>query len=217
MIVDPNISGYIRSLEPDLPEYLDRIEKYGRDHAVPLLRKEEQSLLRYVIKGLKPKKILEIGTAIGFSALFMAQNAEGLESLDSIEKDIERYNLADENIKKTNFCDIIHLFAGDAAEVLDELLQKGNKYDLVFLDAAKAQYGIYYPMIREMLNNGGVLLTDNVLQEGSVASSKFSVTRRNRTIHIRMREFIETVMSDKMFESVIIPLGDGMLCSRKVN
>ena len=216
MILDPDISGYIRSFEPDLPDYLEKIENEGRKNGVPLIRKEGQSLLRYAVAAENPSSILEIGTAIGFSAVFMAYFAKNCNLLTSIEKDHERYISAVENIKNTNFNDIMELLEGDASEILEKLCDEGRKYDFVFLDAAKAQYPVYFESIQKLLNTGGTVLTDNVLQEGSVAGSKFSVTRRDRTIHMRMREFVEKVMKNDDFVSVLVPLGDGMLLCRKV-
>lgn len=216
MIIDENVCGFIRSFEPDLEECLSAIEKKSLIDGVPIIRKEAQSLLRFLIKLSAPKRILEIGTAVGFSACLMAEYMPEDAKIVSIEKDKERYCTALNNIEKCGRMSQIKVINGDAAEVLKKLSDGGDCFDFVFLDAAKAQYGIYSEYITKMLKNGGILLTDNILQEGSVAVSKFAVPRRERTIHVRMREFVSSMMKSKQYSSVIVPLGDGMLVSAKL-
>lgn len=214
MIIDENVSGFIRSLEPDLPDMLNTIETEGKLNEVPIIKKDAQSVLRFVINSYRPKKVLEIGTAIGFSACYMAWVSSEI-SITTLEKDENRIITARENIKKTNFSDRISIIEGDAAESLEMLVSKGESFDMVFLDAAKAQYGVYFELVKKLLVPDGILLTDNVLQEGSISASKFSVTRRDRTIHKRMREFIKTVYGDEEYFSMMIPVGDGMMLSQR--
>lgn len=215
MIISEQVSGYIKSFQPDLSEYVASIEKSGINNHVPIIKKDAQSVLRFYIRTLKPGNILEIGTAIGFSACFMADEMSENSQITTIEKVPARINEAKKNISGHNRKDDITLVEGDAAEILRQLAEKENKYDFVFLDAAKAQYNVYLEYIDSMLVSGGVLLTDNILQEGSVADSKFSVTRRDRTIHLRMRDFLYRMMNSELYDSMIIPIGDGMLVSRK--
>lgn len=217
MIINDSVSGYIRSFEPDLRKELSEIEKAGVNNNVPIIKKDAQSVLRYLIKSYRPKNILEIGTAIAFSTCYMAEFSDGDTNIFTIEKSPDRILDAKKNIGKCGFEERITLLEGDAAEVLKELCEQGKKYDFVFLDAAKAQYGVYLTYINKLLVEGGILLTDNILQEGSVADSKFSITRRDRTIHLRMREFISDMMKSQLYDSVIIPIGDGMLLSHKNN
>lgn len=218
MIISDNLSDYIKSFVPDLPEALAQIEKYGHDNIVPIIKKDAQSVLKFALESLQPKKVLEIGTAIGFSSLLMCEFCSTITQIDTLEKDEERIEIAKNNIAKLNRQNMINVYEGDAADTLNSFVLEGRKYDFIFLDAAKAQYPEYLKSIDKLLNDGGVLLTDNVLQEGSVCDSKFSVTRRDRTIHMRMREFIDSVMKSDLYISMILPIGDGMLYSvRKGN
>jgi predicted O-methyltransferase YrrM len=215
LIVDKNVSGYIKSFEKDLREELAEIEEYGIKNEVPIIKKDAQSLLRFAIKSFKPEQILEIGTAIGFSSCLMAEYMPASAKIHTIEKMPERIEIAKSNIKKTGNENKITVLEGDASEILTDLSSKGMKFDFVFMDAAKAQYPDYFAKIDSMLTSGGILLADNILQEGSVAESKFSVPRRERTIHIRMREFLSIVMNSSDYNSVIVPIGDGMLLCTK--
>ena len=219
MILDENVQGYIRSLEPELPEILKEIESYAHENLVPVIKKDAQSFLRYMMITEKPLHILEIGTAIGFSALFMQYYNPAAEIV-TLEKDEARLEIAGKNTEKfaknSNYDVNIRIMRGEAVDSLKKLLDEGRKFDFVFLDAAKAQYAQYFEYIDRLLTDRGTLLTDNVLQEGSVAESKFSVTRRDRTIHKRMREFVELLMKKDNYASVIVPLGDGMLVSRRI-
>ncbi len=215
MIINESISGYIRSFEPDLRKELSEVEKAGLINKVPIIKKDAQSVLRYLINTNRPERILEIGTAIAFSTCYMAEFSDENTHITTIEKLPERVSDAQINIRKCGFEEKITLLEGDAAEILKKLSESDIKYDFVFLDAAKAQYGVYMTYINKLLANGGILLTDNILQEGSVADSKFSITRRDRTIHLRMREFISDMMKSQQYDSVIIPIGDGMLLSHK--
>ncbi len=215
MIIDENLTGYIRSFEPDLSDYLCEIEKEGVENSVPIIKKESQSVLRFVLKAYNPQKLLEIGTAIGFSASLMLDVLEGNAEILTIEKSPERISDAERNFDKSPYKDSIKLVEGDAAEVLKKLTDEKQKFDFVFMDAAKAQYSEYLKHIDKLLRTGGVLLTDNILQEGSVYCSKFSVIRRDRTIHQRMRQFLDHMMKTDEYSSCIIPIGDGMLLSIK--
>ena len=215
VIITEQLSGYIKSFEPDLPGYLSKIENYGINNEVPIIKKDAQSVLRFMIKTLKPIRILEIGTAIGFSACYMAEYMPYDAEIYTIEKVPARIEVAKKNFSESKFRDRIHLLEGDAAEILKNLAEEGKEFDFVFLDAAKAQYNVYLEYINILLKKDGVLLTDSILQEGSVADSKFSITRRDRTIHQRMREYISGLMNSNRYHSMIIPIGDGMLISYK--
>ena len=209
------IDGYIGSFEPELPENLKKIEEYGIKNLVPIIRTESRSVLRFLLKSRKPGRILEIGTAIGFSACYMAYYSAPGVSIKTIEKMPERAEIAAENIKKTDNSDKISLCFGDAVEIMQKMCEDNEKFDFIFMDAAKAQYSNYLTYIKKLLTDDGLLLTDNILQEGSVAASKFSVTRRDRTIHQRMREFLDEMMRSEEFNSMIVPVGDGLLISTR--
>lgn len=211
MLQNPHISEYLLSLEPDLPEYLEELRETAEAAQVPIIRREAQALLRFLVDLRRPEHILEVGTAVGFSACYLSELAPQA-SITTIEKVPAKIAEAKKNFARFGK-ERIRLLEGDAADVLQELSARKQVYDLVFLDAAKAQYGVYLPYLFSMLAEGGLLITDNVLQEGSLADSKFTVTRRNRTIHMRMREYVGQLFAWNGLTSVLLPVGDGMALS----
>lgn len=211
MIVDERFAAYINSLENGNKEYLDELEAYARKTDVPIIRKEMQSLLKTLLVMNKPKQILEVGTAIGFSALLMAEAAPEAH-ITTIEKYEKRIPLAKENFQRFGKEKQITLLEGDAAKILKELT---GTYDFIFMDAAKGQYIHFLPEVLRLLNRGGILLSDNILQDGDIIQSRFAVTKRNRTIHARMREYLYTLKHHEQLETAILPLGDGVAMSVK--
>ena len=190
MIVDERMVSFINSLDTGNPDYLNELEEYALATDVPIVRTEMQSFLRFLMKMKRPKKILEVGTAIGFSALLMSEYAPEGCQITTIEKYEKRIPLAKENFKKAGKDHLITLLQGDALEILPSLTEQ---YDFIFMDAAKGQYIHFLPDILRLLAPNGLLVSDNVLQDGDVLESRFAVTRRNRTIHSRMREYLYTL------------------------
>ncbi len=211
MIVDERFITYINSLEQGNIEYLEVLEDYAQRTDVPIIRKEMQSLLKTLLMIHKPKQILEVGTAIGFSALLMAETLPE-SKITTIEKYEKRIPLAKENFIKYGKIDQITLLEGDAADFLKQL---EGPYDFIFMDAAKGQYIHFLPDILRLLPKGGVLVSDNVLQDGDIIQSRFAITRRNRTIHSRMRDYLHELKQNAKLETVILPLGDGVTVSVK--
>lgn len=209
MIINEHVKDYISSLETDSSDALLRLEKEAAAAHVPIIRRDSQSLLRFLMKTRKPEHILEIGTAVGFSTLYMYEYAPETAQITTVEKVEMRLREARKNLAGYSR---IKLIEGDAAKGLKEL-EPG--YDFIFLDAAKGQYMTFLPDILRILTPGGMLVTDNVLQEGSLAESKFTVTRRDRTIHMRMREYLHAIMHSEELDTVILPVGDGMSFSVK--
>lgn len=212
MITDERFTAYINSLENGNPSYLDELEAYSKKTQVPIIRKETQSLIRTLLVMNKPKRILEVGTAIGFSALFMMEFMPKDGHITTIEKYEKRIPLARENFKRFDTDERITLIEGDAADVLKQL---EGPFDFIFMDAAKGQYIHFLPEVLRLLETGGVLLSDNVLQDGDVIQSRFAVTRRNRTIHKRMRDYLYTLKKHEQLETAILTLGDGVALSVK--
>jgi len=212
MIVDERMVSFINSLDTGNPSYLNELEEYARATDVPIVRTEMQSFLRFLMKMKQPKRILEVGTAIGFSALLMSEYAPKDCKITTIEKYEKRIPLAIENFKKAGKEDSITLLQGDALEILPALTEE---YDFIFMDAAKGQYIHFLPDILRLLAKDGLLVSDNVLQDGDVLESRFAVTRRNRTIHSRMREYLYTLKHTEELTTAIIPLGDGVALSVK--
>lgn len=226
MIVDERYVEYINSLEREMPAYLEELEQFALDTDVPIIRKEMQSFLKTLLVMHKPRQILEVGTAIGFSALLMSEYMPEDAHITTIEKYEKRIPLARDNFKKNGKTEKITLIAGDAAEVLADMAAgldretmteptkaEEGRFDLIFMDAAKGQYINFMPDVLKLLKQGGVLLSDNVLQDGDVIESRYAVTRRNRTIHARMRNYLYELKNNEMLQTSIIPLGDGIALS----
>ena len=214
MIVDNRITEYLHSLETSRGELLDTIEKKAIEDGVPIIRSETAALLRSLTAALRPENILEIGTAVGYSALQMCQVMPENCHITTIEKYEKRIPEAKENFRKAGEESRITFLEGDADMWLREL--KGKKFDLVFMDAAKGQYLNWLPLLLDLMPVGAVLISDNVLQDGDVVQSRFAVQRRNRTIHSRMREYLYELKHMEEFETAVIPIGDGVTISTRI-
>ena len=212
MIIDERMAAFIDSLDQGNNDFLNEIEQYALETEVPIIRKSMQSLLKFLLTFSKPRNILEVGTAIGFSALLMSEYGPADCHITSIEKYEKRIPIARENFARAGAQDRITLLEGDAIEILQEL---DGSYDLIFMDAAKGQYINFLPDILRLLSPGGLLVSDNVLQDGDIIQSRFAVTRRNRTIHARMREYLYEIKHHPELETVILPVGDGVTLSVK--
>ncbi len=212
MIINERMSVFIDSLDQGNTPFLDEIEKYAKETQIPVIRKPMQSLLKFLLEFSKPKRILEVGTAIGFSALLMNEYAPQDCHITTIEKYEKRIPIAKDNFRRGNAGGRITLLEGDAAQILKTL---DNSYDFIFLDAAKGQYVHFLPDILRLLEQGGLLVSDNVLQDGDIIESRFAVRRRNRTIHARMREYLYELKHHPRLETVILPVGDGVTLSVK--
>ncbi|MSA00540.1 methyltransferase domain-containing protein [Lactonifactor sp. BIOML-A3] len=213
MIVEERMAAYINSLDRGNTPFLDQLEIEAVQNRVPIIRREMQSFLKVLLLSLRPLSILEVGTAVGFSALLMSEYAPQGCRITTIENYEKRIPIARENFKKAGKEDVITLLEGDAADILKDL---DDRYDLIFMDAAKGQYIHFLPEILRLLRTGGVLLSDNVLQDGDIIESHFAVERRNRTIYKRMREYLYTLKHHEQLETAILPLGDGVTMSTKI-
>ncbi len=210
MIVDERIKAYINSLDSGNTPLLNQIEDEAIETYVPIIRKEMQSFLKVLLAMRKPKHILEIGSAIGFSTILMGEYTDDECKITTIEKYEKRIPIALKNFKRAGMQDKITLLEGDALEIMTNL---SGQYDMVFMDAAKAQYINFLPEVRRLLVNGGILISDNVLQDGDIIESRFAVTRRKRTIHSRMREYLYELTHAEEFTTTILPIGDGVTMS----
>jgi len=215
MIVEPRLVEYLNSLETELPAHLAKLEAYAIEHEVPIIRKEAQSLLKFLLELKAPKRILEVGTAIGFSASLLCEYMPEDCQLTTIEKVPMRIVEAEKNLAVLERSQDVTFLTGDAEEVLKQLREHGNQYDFIFMDAAKAQYLSFLEQILPMMPKGALLITDNVLQEGSIVESKYSITRRDRTIHMRMREYLYELKHKECLTTSIVAVGDGMALSVK--
>ena len=212
MIVNERITAYINSLDTGNGSVCDTIEEEALASCVPIIRKETAALLKTLVAMKQPKEILEVGTAVGYSALLMSRAMPEDCHITTIEKYEKRIPIAKENFKRAGKEQRITLLEGDAEEILATL---SGPYDFIFMDAAKGQYIHWLPMILKLLPGGGVLVSDNVLQDGDIIESRYAVERRNRTIHSRMREYLYTLTHMEEFETSIVPIGDGVTISVK--
>ena len=212
MIVEERMTVFINSLDAGLPKALAELEKEAIAGHVPIIRKDMQAYLKYEMLRSRPKNILEVGTATGFSALLMSEYAPKAH-ITTIENYDKRIPIARENIALFGKSGSITLLEGDALEILPKLT---DTYDFIFMDAAKGQYIHYLPDIMRLLDKGGILVSDNVLQDGEIIESKYAVVRRDRTIHTRMREYLYELKHNEGLSTVILPVGDGITVSVKI-
>lgn len=211
-MIDERLTTYINSLDTGNTEFLEQLERYAHETYVPVIRREMQSFLKVLLAIKKPMKILEVGTAIGFSTLLMCEYGPAGCQITTIENYQKRIPIARENFKKSGYENQITLLEGDAKDILKELEES---FDLIFMDAAKGQYIHYLPDVLRLLTDGGCLVSDNVMQDGDVIESRFAVERRNRTIHARMREYLYELKHREDLVTSILPLGDGAAVSVK--
>lgn len=214
MIVDERIITFINSLDTKNSEILEDIEREALADNVPIIRREMQSFLKVLLMVKKPMRVLEVGTAVGFSALLMSEYAPAGCEITTIENYEKRIPIARNNFKRAGKESQITLLEGDAMEVLPML---DEPYDFIFMDAAKGQYIHYMPEVMRLLKTGGTLVSDNVMQDGNIIESRFAVERRDRTIHSRMREYLYELKHHEELLTSIIPLGDGVAVSVKLN
>ena len=212
MIVDERMVTYIRSLEVPESAVIEAIEQEALRDRVPIIRKEMQSFLKVLLMIKRPMRILEVGAAVGFSSILMSEYMPEGGHITTIENYDKRIQIARANFKRAGKEEQIDLIEGDALEVMHGL---EGPYDLIFVDAAKGQYIHYLPEVMRLLGTDGVLVSDNVLQEGDIIESRFAVERRNRTIHSRMREYLYELKHHDQLQTSIIPLGDGVALSVK--
>lgn len=213
MITQERISAFINSFDTGNTAFLNELEQYAIKTNVPVIRPSMQSFLKLLLAMQKPKQILEVGTAIGFSALLMSEYGPADCKITTIEKYEKRIPLARENFQKAGKEKCITLLEGDATEILKELT---GPYDMIFMDAAKGQYIHFLPDILKLLPIGGLLISDNVLQDGDVLESRYAVTRRDRTIHSRMREYLYELKHNELLQTDILPIADGVTVSVKI-
>ncbi len=214
MISENRISAYLESLEEPESPMLEELEAVCEEEEVPIIRKETQSFLKVMLIVKKPVQILEIGAGVGFSSILMSEYIPEDAHITTIENWKSRIPKVKENIKKAGKQEVITLLEGDAGDLLKTL---HGPYDFIFLDAAKGQYMSFFPELLRLLDGGGILLSDNVLQEGDTVESRYAVERRKRTIHDRLRAYLYELKHNKELMTSILPLGDGVAVSVKMS
>lgn len=211
-IVIPKIVEYMRTAQQGFPGALGELEEYANERGIPVIPHESAKFIDFFCAAIQPEDILEIGTAIGFSASLMAQHLESDGHLTTIDRYPEMYERAKENFKKLGLEERITMLEGDAADILPTL---SGSYDLIFMDSAKAKYIEFLPYCMKLLKLGGVLIIDDVFQAGTVLDEEETIPKRVRKIHRKLNELLDTVLKDTNNRSCLIPLGDGLLMIRK--
>jgi len=213
VIIDERLFTFINSFDKGNSQFLDELEQEAKRDYVPIIRKDMQNLLRFLLRLKRPVRILEVGTAVGFSALLMAENTAEECQITTIENYEKRIPVARDNFRKAGMVNRITLLEGDATEILKKL---DGTYDFIFMDAAKGQYLNFLPDLLRLLAEDGMLISDNVLQDGDLMESRYAVTRRNRTIHSRMRDYLYELKNNPLLETVILPVGDGVTVTIRI-
>ena len=212
MITNPKVLEYLDIISPVNSQPVEEIRSVAKENYIPIIKRDTENLLKFILKMQSPKSILEIGCAVGYSAIVMLENSDA--DIVTIEKMPERVEEAKKNIKYMNLENRAKIIEGDAGQILESLVYENKKFDLIFMDAAKAQYITWLPMVKALLKDGGMIFSDNCLQEGDLLESSFAIRKRDKTIHKRMREYIYLLLHDEDLESWIFSIGDGVLLSK---
>ncbi len=232
------IRNFILSYTSDNGGVLCHIRKKAEEDGVPIIRKDTEDFLKVMVRIIRPKRILEIGTAVGYSSIFFAETLQALYkddttdkmcetdeadetnevnktawSIDTCELDEERISVAKKNIEEAGFGNQITIHEGDACDSLKKLIEDGRKFDLIFIDAAKAQYMDYINLSMKLSDKNATIITDNIFGDGDVLESHFLVDKRDRTIHDRMREYVYHITHSDELETALVPIGDGLAIS----
>ena len=212
MITNLKVLEYLDIISPVNSQTVEEIRSVAKENYIPIIKRDTENLLKFVLKMQNPKSILEIGCAVGYSAIVMLENSGA--DIVTVEKMPERVEEAKKNIKYANLEDRAKIIEGDAGEILERLVNENKKFDFIFMDAAKAQYITWLPTVKALLKDKGIIFSDNCLQEGDLLESSFAIRKRDKTIHKRMRDYTYLLLHDEDLESWIFSIGDGVLLSR---
>ena len=212
MITNLKVLEYLDIISPVNSQTVEEIRSVAKENYIPIIKRDTENLLKCVLKMQNPKSILEIGCAVGYSAIIMLENSDA--DIVTVEKMPERVEEAKKNIKYANLEDRAKIIEGDAGEILESLVNENKKFDFIFMDAAKAQYITWLPTVKALLKDKGIIFSDNCLQEGDLLESSFAIRKRDKTIHKRMRDYIYLLLHDEDLESWMFSIGDGVLLSR---
>ncbi|MEH7124029.1 O-methyltransferase [Bacillus sp. JJ1773] len=208
---DDKLHAYIERIIPARPKLLEEMEQYAKEHDVPIMELAGIEALLQLLRIQKPKSILEVGTAIGYSALRMAYALPSCEIV-TIERDAERYLLAEKYILEAGKETQIHLVKGDALEV-ESIIKEHGPFDAIFIDAAKGQYRKFFEIYSPYLSEGGMIITDNVLFKGLVCETEIE-NKRIRSLVKKINDFNIWLMNHPDYFTVILPVGDGVAITK---
>jgi len=212
-IVKENIVDYMRTSQRRFESGLDQLEKWCNENRVPIIPHETAVFLDFQLGIIKAEKILEIGTAVGFSAMLMARHLPSDGILYTIERFDYMSKRAKSNFKKLGYEDKIKIIEADAKEILPDL---DEKFDFIFMDSAKSKYIEFFPHCMRLLNLGGVMIVDDIFQGGSILDDESEIPRRSRTIHRRLNKFLDFIQNDDSIKTSLVPLGDGIVMIQKI-
>ncbi len=210
-ITQDYVEKYIRNILPESSKELKKLEVYAKINHIPIVFPEVGQFISVLLKIIKAKNILEVGTAIGYSSLIMAKASNDDTRITTIEKRKDMVEIAEKNINESDYKEKIKIIQGDARKVLPQIQ---DEYDFIFLDAAKGHYLEFFNNCTEILKEGGVIVSDNVLYKGMVANDKL-VVRRKKTIVKRMRDYLKHLSKLEDYDTSIIPIGDGVAVTYK--
>lgn len=208
-IVNEHVEDYIRGLVMESDSYFLELENFAEERHVPIIHKEVKNLLEFVVRTTNSTSVLELGTAIGYSASVFARAMDGKGRVVSIERREEYHEIAKDNVKKLPYATEFDFILDDAQKALEKM---DEKFDLIFLDAAKGHYQVFFDLCEKLLKPGGVIISDNVLYKGMTASDVY-VIRRKKTIVKRMRAYLKTLVDNKNYVTTILPMSDGIALS----
>lgn len=212
-VVKPELVEYMRKSQRFFKGELGKLEKEANQLGIPIIPHETAVFLDFWLGIYRPKHILEIGTAVGFSASLMAQHLPEGGTVTTIDRFELMYTRAKENFKKQGLETVITQLEGDAADLLPTLEQR---YDFIFMDSAKAKYIEFFPHCMRLLTTGGVLVVDDIFQGGTILQDETEIPRKVRKIHRRLNQFLAFVQQDDAVKSTLIPLGDGLIMIQKL-
>ncbi len=205
------IVDYITGILPESEGILKELEEYADERFIPIIQREVKGFLASVLEYKRPFRILEVGTAIGYSSLFFSQYLLPCGEIYTLEKDENYAAIARENIKRAGKSDVIHLICGNAEETIKTV---NKELDMVFLDANKSQYRHYFDIVFPLLKPGGIIICDNILYKGMTATDEL-LPRKHYAIVNHIREFLEFICKHPMLTTSIVPIGDGVSMSVK--
>ncbi|MER2174896.1 MAG: O-methyltransferase [Carnobacterium sp.] len=207
-VVDKEVVEFLREEQKPLDGSLGEIERQANKEGVPIIPHETVVFLNLLLGQIKPKQILEIGAAIGFSSSLMAQHVGDEGHVTTIDRYDVMIKKARKNYEVLGLTDKVTLLEGQAADILSTL---EGPYDFIFMDSAKSKYYDFFPDCMRLLKKGGMLIVDDVLQGGTILAPKEEIPKNRRTIHRKLNAFLDVVMHHPSLESSIVPLGDGLL------
>lgn len=207
------ITEYLNTLIEEKDSDLLTLEEYAMENNVPIVQREVANLLKFMVSMKRPKRVLELGTAIGYSSILMNKASMSVNELVTIERNEKMVDIAHKNIEKLDLNKKIQILQGDCLEILKTL---NTKFDLIFIDAGKGHYNEFFPYCLNLLNTDGIIISDNVLFRGMVANNDLLI-RRKITIVKRMRKYLIDISNRKELITTVLPIGDGVAITMRRN